>query len=195
MNSITINGMMNRGGEWVKAAFEVTRRADGSWRTSFCDVLQEASDASKSGTVQSRNYDTYEPERTTRKKLSDQEIAELADKYDLHNMTQEQYDAFLDELVERGALTRSDTSWLGRGGFQRIDVDLYTLFTEGGATGPTSIVSLENYSGAPKRSLEEAENNVIIWLESMLTRQSQEIGGSRQKAEALSALHDIVRRM
>lgn len=196
MNSITINGMMNRGGEWVKASFEVTKRADGTWRTSFCNILQETSDASKSGAVQSRNYDTYEPEPVNRKKLTGQEIAELAGKYDLHNMTQAQYDAFLDELVEKGALTRSDTSWLGRGGFQRIDVDLDTLFANGGmAAGPIRIVSLDNYGGAPKRSLEEAENDVIIWLESMLTRQSQEIGGSRQKAEALSAFHDIVRRM
>ena len=32
--------------------------------------------------------------------------------------------SFLDELVEKGALTKSDKMWLGRSGLQRIDVDL-----------------------------------------------------------------------
>lgn len=193
MDSITVNGVV-RG---VRTSWELARRADGTWyRANFGDALQEASDASQSGAVQSRNYDTYEPEPANRKKLTDQEIAELADKYDPHNMTQEQYDAFLDELVEKGALTRSDTSWLGRRGYQRMDVDLDTLFANGGmAAGPIRIASLGNSGGEPKRSVEEVENDIIIRLESMLTQQSQEIGGSRQKSEALNTLYDIIKRM
>lgn len=149
----------------------------------------------KSDGVQPRSDDTYEPEPAARKRLSEQEIAALAEKYDPHNMTQDQYDAFLDELVEKNVLTRSDTTWLWRGGLRRIDVDLETLFTEGGAPGPTSIVSLGNSGDDTKQLLEETENDLLTWLESMLTRQSQEIGGSPQKSEALNALYDVVKWM
>lgn len=87
-------------------------------------------------------------------------------------------------------------SWLGRGGYQRIDVDLDTLFANGGmAAGPIRIASLENFGGEPKRSVEEVENDIMVRLESMLTQQSQEIGGSSQKSEALNTLYDIIRRM
>ena len=42
------------------------------------------------------------------KKLSAQEIAELAGKYGPHHMTQNQYDSFLDELEQKGVLSRND---------------------------------------------------------------------------------------
>ena len=191
MNSITLNGAAMRGGVPFSKMQELMKGA-----MNFGDAIQKARDTSKTDASQSRNYDTYEPETITRKKLTDQEIAELAEKYDPHNMTQDQYDAFLDELVEKGALTRSDTSWLGRGGYQRIDVDLDTLFANGGmAAGPIRIASLENFGGEPKRSVEEVENDIMVRLESMLTQQSQEIGGSRQKSEALNTLYDIIKRM
>ena len=91
MNSITINGAAMRGGELFHATREVTKMADGTWRTTkFNDTLLDAIDSGKN--------DAHGPEPAARKKLTDRELAELAGKYDPRNMTQDQYDAFLDEM-------------------------------------------------------------------------------------------------
>lgn len=201
MDSITVNGMVTRNGIHVKTTWEVAKRADGTWyRKGFSDALQEAHDASKNGAVRPPNCDTYEPEVVTRTKLSDQEIAELSNKYDVRNMSQDQYNAFLDELVEKGALTRADTTWLGRSGLQRVDVDLDVLLTKGMAPGPITISSTEDFEAKMKESLEDADGNLIVWLESMLARQKQGANGgtrdsSGQKTEALNALYGIIKRM
>ena len=115
-------------------------------------------------------------------------------------MTQDQYNAFLDELVEKGALTKSDTMWLGRSGLQRVDVDLDVLFTKGMASGPITICSAGDLDGKPKESLEDADGDLIAWLESMLAQQKRGTNGgtrdsSGQRAEALNTLYNIVRRM
>ena len=121
MESITVNGVITCNGKPVKTTWELAKRTDGTWyRKGFSDVLQKAHDTSKSSTVRPIDCDTYVPELINRTELSDQEIAELASKYDIHNMTQDQYNAFLDELVEKGTLTKADTMWLGRSGLQQI---------------------------------------------------------------------------
>ena len=103
MDGITVNGMITYNGKPVKATWELAKRADGTWyRKGFSDVLQKAHDTSKSNTVRPIDCDTYVPELINRTELSNQEIAELASKYDVRNMTQDQYNAFLDELVEKG---------------------------------------------------------------------------------------------
>lgn len=195
MDSITINGMVTCNGKHVKTIWEVARRTDGTWyRKGFSDALQKAHDTSQSGIVRPPNCDMYEPERVNRTELSAQEIAELASKYDVRNMTQDQYNAFLDELVERGALTKADTTWLGRSGLQRVDVDLDVLFTKGMAPGPIIISSAEDFNDKIKDSLEDADGDLLCWLESMLNQ--QDTGeGNRQKKEALNTLLDIVKRM
>ena len=70
--------------------------------------------------------------------------------------------------MKKGALTKSDIMWLGRSGLQRIDVDLDVLFTKGMASEPITIYSTGDLNGKPKYSLEEADGDVIAWLESML---------------------------
>lgn len=201
MDSVIVNGIVIRDGKQIKTAWEMARRTDRTWyRKGFRDALQEAHDANKGGTVRPPDCDTYEPERVNRIELSDQEIAELAGKYDVSNMTQDQYNEFLDELVEKGALTKSDTMWLGRSGLQRIDVDLDVLFTKGGAPGPITISSAGNFNGKMKESLEDTDGNLIVWLESLLSQQKKGTNGgtrdsSGQRAEALNTLYDIVKRM
>ena len=201
MDGITVNGMITYNGKPVKATWELAKRADGTWyRKGFSDVLQKAHDTSKSSTVRPIDCDTYVPELINRTELSNQEIAELASKYDVRNMTQDQYNAFLDELVEKGALTKSDKMWLGRSGLQRVDVDLDVVFLKGMAAEPITIYSAGDLNGKPKDSLEDADGDVIVWLESMLAQQNQGTNGgtrdsSGQRAEALNTLYDIVRRM
>mgnify|MGYP001026149565 CR=1 FL=1 len=201
MESITVNGVITCNGKPVKTTWELAKRTDGTWyRKGFSDVLQKAHDTSKSSTVRPIDCDTYVPELINRTELSDQEIAELASKYDIHNMTQDQYNAFLDELVEKGTLTKADTMWLGRSGLQRVDVNLDVLFTKGMAPGPITISSTEDFNNIMKESLEDADGDLIVWLESMLARQKQGANGgtsdgSGKKGEALNTLLDIVKQM
>lgn len=196
MESITVNGVITCNGKPVKTTWELAKRTDGTWyRKGFSDALQQAHDTSQSGTVRPADYDTYEPETVTRTELSDQEIAELASKYDVRNMTQDQYSAFLDELVERGALTKADTMWLGRSGLQRVDVNLDVLFTKGMASGPIAISSTEDFNNIMKESLEDADGDLFRWLDSMLAQQNKGTREGQQKKEALNVLSDIIRRM
>lgn len=196
MNSITMNGVAMRNGELFHATREVTKMADGTWRTTkFGDALLDAIDSGKN--------DARGPEPATRKKLTDRELAELADKYDPHNMTQDQYDAFLDELVEKGVLTRGDTTWLGRHGLVRLDVDMDELAKQaatgkltGGVVGSVTVTSLDGSRTPLFRSLDEAEGDLIRFLQSMMAQQDQWNGpSSRERKAALDALYDVVRRM
>lgn len=77
-----------------------------------------------------------------------------------------------------------------------MGVDLDTLFANCGmAAGPFRIATLENFGGEPERSVEETENDIIIWLESMLTQQSHEIGGKSSKVGGAECLAHIIRQM
>ena len=94
-----------------------------------------------------------------RTKLTDEEISELANKYDFRHMTQETYDAFLDDLVDKGVLSREETGWFGYGGvviMDAIDGKVYTVnpvqpefpaydrntpFLAGGRTGSGDMVA------------------------------------------------------
>ena len=49
----------------------------------------------------------------SRRELTGEELGELAGKYDPGNMIQEEYDALLEELVERGVLKKSELTSLG----------------------------------------------------------------------------------
>lgn len=48
-----------------------------------------------------------------RKKLTTDDIAELASKYDPKHMSREEYDAFLEDMVERGVLREEEIKRLG----------------------------------------------------------------------------------
>lgn len=51
-----------------------------------------------------------------RPRLTDDEIGRLAMKYDFRHMNQASYDEFLEEMVEKGVLTRDEIKWFGYGG-------------------------------------------------------------------------------
>ena len=200
MNSITLNGVTRRNGEWISSQLELAKKADGTWHAAkFGDIMLDTYNASKSGTSQSRSRGTYEAEPVDRAKLSDRKLAELASKYDPRNMTQGQYDAFLDELVEKGALSRFDAMRLGYHGWRVLDIDLDTFAAGGMAGGTAYVTSLDDNDDKLIHSVEEANGDLIRWLESMLARQdhgtSSATSGSRLQKEALGALYDIVKRM
>lgn len=47
-----------------------------------------------------------------RAELAQEDIRELATRYDPDNMTQEEYDSFLDDLIERGVLGKKDLNYI-----------------------------------------------------------------------------------
>lgn len=48
----------------------------------------------------------------TRAELTDEDIKKLATQYDPDNMTQEEYDSFLDNLIDRGVLEKEDLNYI-----------------------------------------------------------------------------------
>jgi len=75
-----------------------------------------------------REQDVKEPDKSaflyngseSRGRLSDTEIAVLANKYDPRNMDQDAYDNFLDDLQSMGAISDMEKRQLGYNGFQLI---------------------------------------------------------------------------
>ena len=188
MNSITMNGMVRPSGQWFPSMQDLMKRSYGM--TSFGDALREASDASKTGASQSPNYDTYAPETISRTSLSSGDLAELSGRYDPHNMTRDQYDAFLDELMEKGALSRMDAMRLGYHGWNVLDLEP----DENGKVHNGWAYVVDD-GRKPIESLEDADGDLFRWLDAMLDRQEQGIGASSRQKEALNALYDIVKRM
>ena len=183
---ITLKAVAFQGGVPVQTELNLTQRPDGSWHAkNFDDILKDTRDASKSGAAQSPNRDTFEREQPCRTKLSDQEVAALAGKYDPRSMTQGQYDAFLDDLIEAGALSRFDAMKLGHHGWRILNTDPGTFSAGGMGCGSAYVIGGENQ---PLQSLEDADGDLVRWLESMLAQKGQD-------DESLDILSDIVRRI
>lgn len=194
---ITLNAVAYRSGKPFRTTLDLTQRSDGTWHAkNFGDALRDTHGAGRSGTPQSPSCDACEAGTAARTRLSDQEITELAGKYDLRSMTQGQYDAFLDDLIEKGALSRFDAMQLGHYGWRILDIAPGTFAGGGIECGSAYAVSAESDGNKPVQSLEDADGDLIRWLEHMLARQGQgTAGGSRQKKEPLNILSDIIKRM
>ena len=193
---ITLNAVKFHDGVPYHTTLDLAQRPDGTWHArNFDSVMQSTYNASKSAASQPRNYDTYEAETAVRIKLSDQEIANLAGKYDPHNMTQDQYDTFLDDLIEKGALSRFDAMRLGHHGWRILNINPDAFATGGAGCGTAYATSADNGDGGPRQSLEGADGDLMRWLENMLSWQDQDKAGNGQTAEVIKALRDIVKRM
>ena len=181
MDNVTLSGIAYHGSTPVQTTLELTRRPDGTWHAkNFDDILKDTHSTSRS-----RSRDTYEPETAHRTELSNQEIGELAGKYDTSHMTREQYDAFLDKLVEKGALSRADTMYLGHSGLKWLDIDAGAFASGGIGCGSARVTS---GGDQPLQSLEDADGDLVRWLESMLAQRGKD-------KEPLNILYDIVKRM
>lgn len=125
-----------------------------------------------------------------RAKLSDEDAQELAEQYNPTAMTRDQYDAFLDDLIEAGALSRLDAARLGYHGLRVLDMEP----DENGKVHNGWAYVVDDGS-KPIETLEDAGSDLFRWLEAMLDQQEQGIGASRRQKEALNVLYDIVKRM
>ncbi len=57
-----------------------------------------------------------------RAKLSDEDIKALADKYNPGSMSRDEYDSFLEELVDKGVLTHQEIQYMGYKGMVYLDL-------------------------------------------------------------------------
>lgn len=57
-----------------------------------------------------------------RTKLTDDDIKELASKYNPGSMTRDEYDSFLEELVDKGVLTHQEIQYMGYKGMVYLDL-------------------------------------------------------------------------
>lgn len=57
-----------------------------------------------------------------RAKLTDDDIKELASKYNPGSMTRDEYDSFLEELVDKGVLTHQEIQYMGYKGMVYLDL-------------------------------------------------------------------------
>lgn len=195
---INLNAIGFRNGVPYNTTLNLVKRADGSWHAkNFDDILKDQYDASKSAASQPQDCDTYETDASAKTKLSDQEIAEFARKYNLRNMTQDQYDTFLEDLVEKGALTRFDSMRLGYKGWRILDISP-DAFISGVGCGSCYATAADGSDNELLQSLEDADGDLVRWLESLLAQQSQgtvfEENGY-QNTETIKTLLDIIKRM
>lgn len=57
-----------------------------------------------------------------RTKLTDDDVKELASKYNPGSMTRDEYDSFLEELVDKGVLTQQEIKYMGYKGMVYLDL-------------------------------------------------------------------------
>lgn len=129
-----------------------------------------------------------------RPKLTDSEIAELAEKYGFRSMTRESYDAFLDDLADRGVLTREETGWFGCGGMIALAAaDSRVMFVRP-ADG-----SAERYGQHTPFLDGGGSGDMAAWLAEMMgtadySADPEAFQRVKQRCEMYGALSDIVTR-
>ena len=96
-------------GRWGEDSFEEMLE----WKRQYAPKTEP--DPSKAPGKYDSN-DTFERRELTKQELNEL-AARLAEKYDPSNMTQEEYDSFLDDLVEEGILSRNQLGQLGYHGW------------------------------------------------------------------------------
>ena len=134
-----------------------------------------------------------------RAKLTGEDIKELAAKYDPSSMTHDEYDAFLNDLVEKGVLSHKEISYMGYQGL----VYLKPIKDNRPVTGvPIDLNDPIAYrwmysgysSGSPIKFGDSSQDNlnVLEWsrLKDMFTPSE-----SKAKESYYGVLYDVVKRM
>ena len=149
-------------GRWNEDSFEEMLE----WKRQYAPKTEP--DPSKAPGIYDSN-DTFERRELTKDELN--ELAgRLAQKYDPCNMTQEEYDSFLDELVEEGILSRNQLGLLG--GYHGFVV-LGTLDDMKSGWGNESFASASDHSNPLYKrygyvnSLSDANGNALAFATEM----------------------------
>lgn len=130
---------------------------------------------------------------TSRAKLSDAEIAALANKYDVRNMSDSEYDSFLDDLESMGAISEYEKCHqLGYKGIMYFDPD---------DMGTCWAVPVGPDGSTPIFRRIEAGGDIYRWLTDRVQwvpggyRNPAQKESLEDESEMYNALADIVRRM
>ena len=176
-----INMVAQRSGSGYERALAGRKIPNGS-KSSFQEALLARTDKLEIKRAD-ENTGAEDSQRTT---LTSEDISELAAKYG-KDMSDEEYDAFLEELVDRGVLTNDEILYLGYKGCIIIPA------------GMTSACYRCDEYGTP---LEDAYGNSLDWTKTM----SQYVPKSLQRAglflyaqdfhhESFATLADVLGRM
>ena len=117
----------------------------GSAEADFAALMEEAKAA--------REATKRAEEGFSRRELTEAEIGELAETYDPGNMTQEEYDALLEELVEKGVLKKSEMTCLGYRGMLAVAL---------GQVDPDSVHDIESWRNSLKMAIRSNELPVDV---------------------------------
>ena len=141
---------------------------DGSMKTVGRDeFLQEAERAWNEGAAK-RAEDKLYAGSETRAVLTDTEIAVLRNKYDVRNMSDEQYDAFLDDLEDMGVISQWEKELLGYNGNVVVayeDENGETVYSDPGFWAAV----LPEGSSRPAFRREEADGDLLKWVSDRLS--------------------------
>ena len=119
--------------------------------------------------------------------LTDQEVWELAQKYDPRDMTQEEYETFISHLVDKNVLSAKETYDIG---LERVTLRPGS-FRQCGFSVVPNLPSQE----LSVRTLKDANGNAIYWADLMLKWCNRGSEDGRIKAGALQKVSNILRRM
>ena len=176
-----ISTVTQRSGSSYTRAFAGRNILNGS-RSSFQEALLAQTDKCEIKCVDKNTVSEYF-QRTT---LTSEDISDLAAKYG-KNMSDEKYDAFLEELVDRGVLTNDEIWYLGYKG---------CLITP---AGMTSACYRSDEYGNP---LEDAYGNSLEWAKTMslyvpksLQRAGLFLYAQNFHHESFTTLADVLGRM
>lgn len=148
-------------------------------------------------------YDPKALESFERKKLTRDELkelaAELAEKYNPTNMTEAEFDSFMDDLVKEGILSENELGVLGYHGFVSLgslaNGDIYSM---GGCVRvDTNNPNWEPYIrcyGCGNRTLEETKGNALDFVRLTLLW-SKEPQGSDQFVKRIETQNSAFREM
>ncbi|MDE7243657.1 MAG: hypothetical protein K2O18_06740 [Oscillospiraceae bacterium] len=125
-------------------------------------------------------------------------IAGLAEKYDPHHMTQEQYNAFLDELEQKGILSNSGKMLVKNPDMRFGAVDWEVFAATGGKLFGGGMVILGETFSTKVPSLEEMGGDAVRLVKAMLESEMDQgamTNGDRQRIEALKTVSEILGQM
>lgn len=136
-----------------------------------------------------------------RAKLTDEDIKELAQKYNPASMTRDQYDSFLEDLSAKGVLTKDEMGYLGYKGMIYLDLShqspIKTTTPQIDLNDP--LAQKWMYSGySMLNGLFHFDNTPNSEMDLTLSAKLYDLFTSPEKKEAYSyygALYDIVRRV
>ena len=134
--------------------------------------------------------------KSSRPRLTDSEIDEIAGKYDFQHMDQEKYDAFLDDLVNKGVLTRAEAGYFGYGGMVRLD-PLDSKIMVVSMAGQERKYSLNTPFFGDSRI--QGNGDMIAWLSEQMeatdySAYPEAFERVRQRCEMYGAVYDAVAR-